>query len=156
MILALTLYTCLLQFAFVLTVGQITSHAVFLYLYIRIFMYFAFLIVLTCIYTLTDHFPLCGIQFAMDADFWNQSVWFGRRAVWLALINYPMIRYWIAITSIDDPLLINKEKKSNDAVLIWDQNVQSLVLDPDHFHQLSATHQVILHRGLWYLVKDWA
>ena len=112
MIWALTSYTCLLQFAFVLTVGQITSHAVFLYFYISIFLYFVFVIVLTCIYTLTDHFPLCGIQFAMDADFWNQSVWFGRRAVWLALINYPMIRYWIQITSIDDPLLINKKKKN--------------------------------------------
>ena len=68
-----TSYTCLLQFAFVLTVGQITSHAVFLYLYISIYLYFVFVIVLTCIYTLADHFPLCGIQFAMDADFWNQS-----------------------------------------------------------------------------------
>ena len=66
---ALTPYTCLLQFAVVLTVGQIISHAVFLYLYIRIFLYFVFVIVLTCTYTLTDHFPLCGIQFAMDADF---------------------------------------------------------------------------------------
>ena len=91
---ALTPYTCLLQFAVVLTVGQIISHAVFLYLYIRIFLYFVFVIVLTCTYTLTDHFPLCGIQFAMDADFGTSL-----RLIWKAscLIGVDKLS--------DDPLL---------------------------------------------------